>query len=242
MTLKNIVDLVVNQIRIFPVDVVPLGLINTKSCVESIKNTLSISEVGVLPSVDGKDVIVFRKGELKENNELVVINKVEVDPRRIIIEVAGSSKAGNKVYELFVSSLTALTDLDLENLHSPLLLAETTRCVATLDFTFEELFNHSFTEFLNKRVEKEATNDAAEGSVRPLAAIAEISYRIKDESLVSNRISMNPKQFTIAPRPGAPLDEKRYVISSPFNSDTHIKLIKELNKAIVNTGKTNRGL
>lgn len=234
--LKNIVDLVVNQIRIFPVDVIPLGLINTKSCVERIRETLSISEVGVLPSIEGKDVMVFRKGELKEDNELVVINKVEVDLRRIIIEVAGPSKAGNKVYELFVSSLAAFTNVDLESLHSPLLLAETTRCVVTLEFTFEELFNRSFAEFLSKKVEKEATNNVAEGSVRPLAAIAEISYRIKDENLVSNRISMNPKQLTIAPRPGAPLDEKKYVISSPFNSDTHIKLIEELNRAITGTG------
>jgi len=234
--LKNIVDLVVNQIRIFPVDIIPLGLINTKSCVEKIRDTLSVNEVGVLPSIDGKDVIVFRKGELKEDNELVVINKVEVEPRRIIIEVAGTSKAGNKVYELFMSSLAALTNIDLGSLQSPLLLAETTRCVATLDFTFEELFNRSFVEFLNKKVNKEATNDAAEGSIRPLAAITEISYRVKDEALINNKISMNPKQLTIAPRPGAPLDEKKYVISSPFNSDTHIKLIEELNKAITLTG------
>ncbi len=234
--MKNIVDLVVNQIRIFPVDIIPLGLINTKSCVERIRDTLSISEVGALPSVEGKDIIVFRKGELKEDNELIVINKVEVDPRRIIIEVAGTSKAGNKVYELFMSSLTALTNLDLENLRSPLLLAETTRCVVTLDFTFEELFNHSFTEFLNDRVEKEATNSVAEGSVRPLAAIAEITYQVKDEAIRKNKISMNPKQLTIAPRPGAPLDERKYVISSPFNSDTHMKLIEELNKAITGSG------
>lgn len=231
--MNNIVDLVVNQIRIFPVDIIPLGLINTKSCVERIKDTLSISEVGVLPSIEGKDIIVFRKGELKENNELVVINKVEVDPRRIIIEVAGMSKAGNKVYELFISSLTALTNLDLESLRSPLLLAETTRCVVTLDFTFEELFNHSFTEFLNDRVEKEATNNVAKGSVSPLAAIAEITYQVKDEALVKNKISMNPKQLTIAPRPGAPLDERKYIISSPFNSNTHMKLIEELNTAMV---------
>ena len=231
--MKNIVDLVVNQIRIFPVDIIPLGLINTKSCVERIRDTLSISEVGVLPSIEGKDVIVFRKGELKENNELVVINKVEVEPRRIIIEVAGTSKAANKVYELFMSSLTALTNIDLGSLQSPLLLAETTRCVVTLDFTFEELFNRSFTEFLNKKVEKEATNDVAQGLVRPLAAIVEINYVIKDKALLNNKIGMNPKQLTIAPRPGAPLDERKYVISSPFNSDTHIRLIEELNKAIV---------
>jgi len=228
--------MVVNQIRIFPVDTIPFGLINTKSCVEKIKDTLSISEVGVLPPIEGKNIIIFNRGEIKENNELVVINRIEVDPRRIIIEVVGTSKAGNKVYELFMSSLAALTNIDLGSLQSPLLFAETTRCVATLDFTFEELFNHSFTEFLNKRVEKEATNDAAEGSVRPLAAITEISYRVKDKALVNNKISMNPKQLIIAPRPGAPLDERKYVISSPFNSDTHIKLIEELNKAITGTG------
>lgn len=230
----NILDLVVNQIRIFPVDVIPSGLINSKSYVDVIRDTLSVSEVEVRPFIEGKDIIIFRKGELKENNELVVISKIEVEPRRIIIEVSGKSKAGNKVYELFISSLASLTNLDLESLRLPLLVAETTRCVVTLDFSFEELFSRSFIEFLNKNVEKEATNSVARGSVRPLTAIAEITYQIKDESLINNNIGMNPKQLTIAPRAGAPLDARKYVISSPFNSDTHIKLIEDLNKAIIN--------
>ena len=232
MTL-HILDLVVNQIRIFPVDAIPLGLINTKSYTEKIKETLSMNEVGVLQTGEGKDVIVFLKGELKGDKKLVVINKIEIDMRRIIIEVAGSSKDGNNVYELLVASLSTFADSNTKQLKSPILMAENTRCVVTLDFTFEKLFNNSFTEFLKKRVEKEATNEIAEGSIRPMAAIAEITYQIKDQSLINNKISMNPKQLTIAPRPGAPLDEKKYVISSPFDSVTHIRLIRELNKAMI---------
>ena len=71
MTLKNIVDILVNQIRIFPVDIIPLGLINTKSCVERIRDVLSMSEVGMLPSVDGKTLLFFVKVNSKKTMNLL---------------------------------------------------------------------------------------------------------------------------------------------------------------------------
>lgn len=114
-------------------------------------------------------------------------------------------------------------------------MAETTQCVATLDFVFSALFNDAFIEFLNEKVEQKACNNLAKASVRPLATAAEITYEITEKALIDNKISMNPKQFNIAPRPGAPLDAKKYVISSPFDSDTHLKLIAELNRAIART-------
>lgn len=236
--LKNILDLLVNQIRIFPVDVVPINLINTKSFFEKVGKSLAMNEIGTLPSIDGKDSVSFRKGELKESDESIIINKIDIEPRRIIIEVAGTSKNANKVYERLLTLLKELSVTDLDSLEQPLLLAETTRCIAVLDFSFEEIFNNTFISFLENKVEKQASiSDVAEVVVQPLAAIAEISYKIKSDVLINNRITMNSKQFTIAPRPGAPLSDRKYVISSPFDSDTHIKLVQTLNRSLVRDSK-----
>jgi len=235
MTLKNIADLAVTQIRIFPVDVVPLSVITTKSCVEKIRDALSVGGVELRPSIEGKEIFVFRKGELRRENRLTVINKIEVDPRRIIVKVEGTSKDGNEVYEAFLSTVAEVANVGLEDLRTPLLVAETTQCVVTLDFALSALFNSAFVEFLNEKVEQKAYSNLAKASVRPVATAAEITYEITDKILIDNKISMNPKQFNIAPRPGAPLDAKKYVISSPFDSDTHLKLIEELNKVIART-------
>jgi len=237
MTLKNITDLKVTQIRIFPVDVVPLSVITTKSCVDKVREALSVAEVEVRPFIEGKDIIVFRRGELRREKGLIVVNKVEVDPRRIIVEVEGMSEDGNEVYEAFLTTVATVADIDLESLRTPLLVAETTQCVLTLDFMFDALFSSAFVDFLKQKVEKEACSNVAKASVRPLVATAEITYDITDKALVDNKITMNPKQFTIAPRPGAPLDERKFVISSPFDSDTHLKLVDELNKAILAVSK-----
>jgi len=235
--LKNITDLTVTQIRIFQVDIVPLGVITTKSCVGKIREALSIDEVEVRPFIDGKGIIVFRRGELRREKRVIVVNKIEVDPRRIIVEVEGTSKDGNEVYEAFLLAVAVVANVDPESLRAPFLVAETTQCVVTLDFTFDSLFSGAFVEFLNKRVEKEASSDVAKASVRPLAATVEITYEITARALIDNKITMNPKQFSIAPRPGAPLDARKYLISSPFNSDTHLKLVDELNKAIFAVSK-----
>lgn len=237
MALKNITDLKVTQIRIFPVDGIPIGVIATKSCVEKFKDALSIGEVEVRPFIEAKEVCLFRRGELKRENRLIVIKKIEVDPRRIIVEVEGTSKDGNEVYEVFLSIVAAVANVDLDGLRTPLLVAETTQCVVTLDFTFDALFSSAFVEFLNCKVEKEACSNLARASVRPLAATAEITYEIIDKALIDNKITMNSKQFSIAPRPGAPLDARKYIISSPFDSDTHLKLVDELEKQIMAVSK-----
>ncbi len=236
--MKNVTDLTVTQIRIFQVDVIPLSVITTKSCVEKIKEVLSIGEVGVRPFIEGKDIIVFLRGELRREKRVIVVNKIEVDPRRVIVEVEGTSKDGNEVYETFLSVVAVVANANLESLRTPLLLAETTQCVVNLDFAFDSLFSNAFIEFLNSRVEKEASSKVAKASVRPLATTVEIQYEITDKALLDNRITMNPKQFSIAPRPGAPSDAKKYLISSPFDSDTHLKLVEELNKAILAVSKT----
>jgi len=237
MALKNTTDLTVIQIRIFPVDVVPLSVITTKSGVEKVRDALSISEVEVRPFIEAKEVFLFRKGELKRENGLIAIKKIEVDPRRISVEVEGTSKDGNEVYEVFLSAVTAVANVDLDGLRSPLLVAEMTQCVVTLDFTFDALFSGAFVEFLNHKVEKEACSNLARASVRPLTATAEITYEIIDKALADNKITMTPKQFSIAPRPGAPPDARKYIISSPFDSDTHLKLVDKLERQIIAVSK-----
>lgn len=230
--MKNIADLTVTQIRIFPVDVVPLGVITTKSCAENIRDVLSVSEIEVRPSIEGREIFVFRRGEFKRGNRLTIISKIEVDSRRIIVEIEGTSKDGNEVYEAFLSTIAAVDNVGLEDLRAPLLVAEMTQCIVTLDFAFDALFSSAFVEFLNRKVKQKADSNLAKASVRPLATAAEITYAITDKILMDNKITLNPKQFSIAPRLGAPLDAKKYIISSPFDSDTHLKLIEELNKAI----------
>lgn len=233
--MKDITDLTVTQIRVFPVDVVPLGKITTKTCIEKIRNDLSVSEIEPSPFIDSAGPIVFRRGEIKKENRIIVINRIAVEPRRIILEVAGTSREANQVYDVLLSSMDSVADIDLGKLQVPLLTAETTQCIATLDFPFESLFSNSFIELLNSRVKKEATSKIAKGSVRPLVAEVEISYQVKDKTLTENRISMSPKRFIITPRPGAPLEARRYSISSPFDSDTHLRLVRDLEEAIAKT-------
>ena len=230
--MKNITDMKVNQIRIFPVDIVPLSMITSKSCAEKVREAFSFGGVEIGPTVDGRNIIIFIRGEYKRENNVIIVSKIEVDTRRIIIEVEGTSKDGNQVYEHFLSTVATLAHIDLEDLGKPLLTAETTQCVITLDFNFEQMFNSVFIEFLKNNVEKEASSVMAKASVRPIMAAADINYEIIDGALKDNKINMNPKQFSIGLRPGAPAKKRKYFVSSPFDSDTHLKLIDELENAI----------
>lgn len=234
--MKNITNLIVTQIRIFKVDVVPLTLIRTRLFIDKLRDLFSFADVESRPSIDGKDTITFRSGILK-NNKITIINRIEIDQRRVILEVEGTSTDANKVYDMFVSSFSTVTEFDNNTLNSPVLKTEATQCVVELDFTLDMLFNETFIKFLNTRITKKSSNKIAKATVNPMGASAEIKYEILDSIINDNKISINSKLFNIIPRPGLPLIEKKYLISSPFDSDTHIKTIKELNKAIISGRK-----
>ncbi len=233
--MKEITDLTVTQIRVFPVYVVPLSRITTKSCIERIRADLSIGEIEPVSFVGGTGPVIFRRGEIKGGNRIIVINGMTIEPRRILLEVAGTSKEAHQVYNALLSSIDSEIGIDSGKLQSPLITSEKTQCSATLDFPFWSLFNNSFIEFLNSEVKKKATSKIAKGSVSPLLAEAEISYQITDKTITENKIGMSPKRFTIALRAGTTLEARRYFLSSPFDSDTHLKLVRYLERAITKT-------
>ena len=235
--LKDIVDLTVIQIRVFAVDIVPLNIITTQSCVQKIRESLSINLVEPPPFIEGITPIIFQRGEIRTDGNIIVINRIEIEPRRIIIEIIGTSKQANQVYELLLSSISLAANIEVNGLRQPLLTAENTRCVVTLDFHLNALFSDSFVGFLNGELKNKASTQLATATIEPLGISTQVTYQIKDEILLNNKIGMNPKQFTIAPRPGIPLDARRYITSSPFDSDTHLRLIRTLNKVMAKTAK-----
>lgn len=229
---KNVTDLAVTQIRVFPVDVVPVSITTTKSFVDGVRRTLSIGEAEIRPSIDGKSITIFRRGELKKEKTTTVINRIEVDSRRIIVEVEGTSENAKEVYEAFLTALAEAATIKTKDLRTPLLLAEESRCAVTLDFNLEALFSNPFVKFLRESVQKRASSALAQASVRPLLAAAEITYDMINRTLEDNRITMNPKQLSMSPRPGAPPEARRFLVSSPFDSSTHLKLLEELESKI----------
>jgi hypothetical protein len=230
--LKEIIDLIVIQVRVFAVDTIPFRRISTKSCIEKVKNDFKLDEVELGPPLVGKDSIVFTRGEIKEKSNTLMINRILIEPRKIILEAAGTSRECAQIYSQLVKSIEVATGIDLTDLESPLVLSETTRCVVKLDFGFESLLDNSFADFVYRKVAETATSDVAEASVRPILAEFEVGYHVKSKSLIDNQVGLSAKRLTIGPRAGVPLEERRFFISSPFDSDTHLKLIGDLEKMI----------
>jgi hypothetical protein len=232
--LEEVIDLVVTQVRVFAVDAIPIRLIGAKSCIEKVKSDFRIDEVVHSAPALGSNSIVFVRGEIKDKKSTLIINRISIEPRKIILEVAGTSIECAQIYSQLVKSMEVATGIDLTKLGSPIVLAETTQCVVKLDFGFDSLLNGSFGEFIYDKVVKAASSDVAKASIRPILAEFEVSYNVKSKPLIDNQVTLVPKRITIGPRVGAPLKERWFFISSPFDSDTHLKLVQDLEKMITN--------
>lgn len=205
------------------------------SCIQKIREDFYVTQVESIPSLDGPGIIVFSKGEMKKAKKTVVINRLVFESRRIVLEVAGTSKESNQVYDAVLSSIDTVAGIDSSQLREPIITSDTAQCIVTLDFDFQSLFRDSLVEFMNNRVKRQATSKIVKALVVPRAAEFEISYEITDDAVSKNRVTFSPKRLVIAPREGMPREARRYFISSPFDSDTHLKLIRELEAEISKT-------
>lgn len=230
--MKEITDLTVTQVRVFAVDTIPFRRMGTKSCTDRIKNDFRINEVRTDLVSPGVGSIVFEIGELEQEGSTIVTNRIVVEPRRIILDVAGTSRQASQVYALLLKSMESTTGMNLTKLRSPMIVSETTQCVAALEFPFDSLLADSFTRFIHDSVTKTASTKIAKASLTPLVLEFQVNYDVKAKTLIEHKISLSPKRLTIAPRGSTPLEQKRYFTSSPFDSDTHLRLLQDLERAL----------
>ena len=66
----------------------------------------------------------------------------------------------------------------------------------------------------------------------PKALSFNVPFEVTDSSVAELNIESYTKSFTIEPRIGVSLKEKRFFTSSPTDSKTHIKLISEFEKKL----------
>lgn len=228
--MKDIVDLTVTQIRIYPVDALPFADLRLTPSIKAIKEAFHFANVQ--PDLLGGQLI-FNSGTIESRGKIVNILNLTIDPRRIQIQARARSAA----VDTFYNSLTKVLESATKQAHAgpiqPLVKAEETSCVAILDIDFDQLIAPALVSFLQGEGKSKLRTEYGEPRSIAFKSLSfEIKYAPASPTIEEHDVVLMNKMLTIEPRQSTPLRERRFFTLSPTDSETHLSILQALEKVV----------
>lgn len=230
--MRDIVDLKVTQIRLYPIDTVPLRLLTIEKNLTPFREVLRFKSATLGDEKEDSAGFTFLNGELAYKSKTYSVERLTFEPLRVVLSIYGPSAAADALYEEVRRSLLAADPDGPFAKVEPYVKVQETSCVATLDVGFDKLFNPSLVRFLNKTVAAHTSSKAVSSQVAPSRFSAKISYELLDPELKRAGVQLLNKGLTIEPRARTRLEEQRYFTLSPTDSDTHFTILREFEKSL----------
>jgi len=224
--MKDIKDIHVTQIRIYPVGSIPYHILCIPTKLNQLKDFFHFGAQEIpFPLYDPNtpNLIMFNSGEIAVDDKNVIIDKLAFEGRKITLEVAGESKDADFAFlqiTNFLNELTKKNDLDENNC---LVKSDETKCVAHLDIDYWDIFSEGLRKFLKSALPKNFREPFI--SIESRKVTFEIIFKQPDD-LQKEKIGLSPKSFLIEPYEATPLEKQIFHTHSPFDSDTHFQVIK----------------
>jgi hypothetical protein len=223
--MKDIAEINVTQVRIYPSDAIPFQELSAGKNPEVLRDALQFREI----QPEGRG-LAFSNGLFVGPHGPTVVSTLSVDPRRILLRVRGRSAQAHAVQRRIWEVLASISASRVGSaVDSPLVTSQETNCVATLAISFDELVAPTLLRFLrgNGKTLLSVEAGAAKGIDFQSLAFT-VSYDTGDPSLQERGVALVNKPIIVQPRAGTAIREKRFFTSSPTDSETHIALVEKL--------------
>lgn len=230
--MRDIVDLKVIQIRLYPIDTIPLSLLAIEKNLIPFKEVLRFKSIATGDEKEDTTSLTFLNGEITYESKVYSVERLILEPLRVLLSVYGSSAVADVLYEeVRKNFLAADPDSPMAKVE-PYVKVEETSCVASLDVDFRRLFSPSLLRFLDRTVGAHTSSKAVSSQVIPSRFSAKISYELVNRELKEAGVQLLNKVLTIEPRARTRLEEQRYFTLSPTDSDTHFTILREFEKSL----------
>jgi hypothetical protein len=226
--MKRLDSLHVVQLRLFRTDEISLSDLRLESSVQRIQRLFSFKQVlPVQPplSADPQGAIAFISGEIKQGEKSYEVEKLIIEPRRIIIAVASTSAVAQSVFDELKALILEVDQREAKPVYDPILMTEETTTVVHLDFPITSLFAGEAFSNLIAGFASRTANHGAKTRIVPSSLHFRVSYEDLPDSLKRSNISLLDKDIAIELRVHTAVEENAYFVTSPNSSDVHLGLI-----------------
>jgi hypothetical protein len=235
--MREVSNLKVTQIRIYRADELPFSRLRSKEIASALQDRFSFGPMqeaiaiaqGPIPAFGFEHGIL----SLDPDEVPVAVTRLMFDPRRIILTVEGGSEQADRAVQEMESVIAAAKGgVDLSGT-KPELLYQETACDVTLDVGFQAVWSVGMAGFLETEMFHALSLEDAKAIMGTPTLQIQVLYQITNSDLVASQIMLNPATVTIAAKAGVPLKARRFTVSSPTDSKTHLKIIEHLEASLV---------
>jgi hypothetical protein len=220
------------QVILVNFDEVPITKLAHRSNAEKLANLLQFEATETIRDNAGNFLAVgFRNGLFKTEENECVVSRLVIEERKFVFEVDGTTADADAFFIALSDILANIADKSRvveDTFLQPLITANETEIVAHLKVPFEKLFGPSYLRFVKSMVVDKASTEIADARVIPTTTAFSVDYLVKDHSLNDRRINLSRKELVIGARKGHPLEEQIYFSKAPFDTETHIQLLEDL--------------
>jgi hypothetical protein len=227
--MKDLQILEVKQIRIFAADALPLASLINRRAGKTFVERFGWGEMNA--SAPGE--IRFGTGLFPSADAPIttVVKGLEISERKVALTVIGDTATAATVYAGITEFLAQETGQEAWKA-APLVLTHETQCVATCDFDWSALVGPPFTSFVTGELLRGLSSRDGQATIASLKLGFELRYTEIRSDLQEHGITLANKAFVIEPRAGTPLSERRFFSTSPTDSETHMRLLRNLEEAV----------
>lgn len=175
--------------------------------------------------------LMYMNGRFEANGQQHAIDKLVVEPRRILLTVNSTTQVALALFEDIRQFLheVELRETDFE--YSPVSLTYETQSTIKFDMTFAEFLSCHQLDNTKDLLSERLPNYGASLDVYPISVKFRIGYRNPPETLQRSRISLVDKVVTIEIKEKTEPSECLFFAVTPSDSDTHLAFLREIEKA-----------
>ncbi|MDX9801614.1 MAG: hypothetical protein RBT69_09790 [Spirochaetia bacterium] len=236
--MKEIKSLITTKILIFPVDEIDFPAFRRKEFTNELNKQFKINYIPIPDNLSlPVNAIYFKDGEIIKDKKIFQILDLIIEERRIITKLSGPTK----IIEFFINKLLKIMqDFDLRETkgkYKPLLEVDETALIVKMDFSFNEIIKNSPLAELHKKIKNKFNKYDSKYNVEPFSFKYRLSYFNLSEKFLKNNVNIGDKDFIIEQRAKTDPKDKLFFTASPLDSDTHLEILQQFEKIILDYGR-----
>jgi hypothetical protein len=229
--MKDIKELTVQLVKIFPVDYIPYTHLFRPDFIAHMKKKYLFTKHQMpfeyIPK-DTPNLLIFLNGEYLCGEKRMIINRLNFEDRKIILEAMASSEVSGEIFSAIAEDIKTFDPTNRFDPSDASFESEKTSCILSLDVHYMSIYSEKMKTFINSSFAPLLEHKYFE--IRPKRMRFEVEFEPDINLAKEERITLAPKDLTIEPRLGQRLNTKMFYSESPFDSDTHLKLLEEFEK------------
>jgi hypothetical protein len=227
--MKELLRLSVTQIRIFAADTLGFRYFRSPSSIADIKQQFGFDSQA--SPFEGLPVeapsLVFTSGQFEFDNKKYLVESLTLEDRRIIFTISAESAVADRFFSRLIQILRTYDLREAAPEYAPIVLAQETVCVAKLDLKLGDLLCNS-QENIQRDIDGLFSTPGYNVRVFPTSIRFAVHYLDIPDELKNHKITMADKDIAIEVRVKTDPDEGVFFTRSPFDSNSHLKLIEML--------------